>query len=219
MKNLTIIIFILVTIFCFYLVINDETISDITNINIHSNYSVDADTNKDNIPKDWNYAKIINPDPCDLSGKREPDVVAEIGYGNREYYSLTNDYKQVTNVYASDIKLQTDEETGTNNRYCSDEAKVPGTEQANLDEGHIVADSLGGESNAYNITPQDSYQNRNGEQYKMEDKIRQDEENGIEVTDFKANITYPNTHTQIPSKYQYTFKENGKEKTIEFKNN
>lgn len=33
-------------------------------------------------------------------------------------------------------------------RYYYDEAKVPGTENANLHEGHVVADSLGGMANA-----------------------------------------------------------------------
>jgi len=59
---------------------------------------------------------------------------------------------------------------------------------------------LGGVSNAYNITPQDSVLNRHGDQAYKERNIRQ----AGGATNFEAIITYPDTETQIPSKYKYT---------------
>ena len=78
---------------------------------------------------------------------------------------------------------------------------MPGVERADLDEGHIIADSLGGVSNAYNITPQDSTLNWHGDQAYMEDVIRK----ASGATNFEAQITYTNTSTIIPSAYQYTY--------------
>lgn len=99
-------------------------------------------------------------------------------------------------------------------RYYSDEAKVPGVESPQLDEGHVIADSLGGVSNAYNITPQDSTLNRHGDQAYMENSIRQ----AGNVTDFEATITYPDTKTQIPSHYRYTYTLRGNKIVDDFDN-
>ena len=138
-----------------------------------------------------------------MSGYREPNVVVDIGYGDREYWAFTNEYGQLVRVIADEIILQDDsnEPVLSSGRYYSDEAKVPGVESDVLDEGHIIADSLGGVSNAYNITPQDSTLNRHGDQAYMEDVIR----SAGGATNFEAIITYPNTETQIPSSYQYTY--------------
>jgi DNA/RNA endonuclease G (NUC1) len=65
----------------------------------------------------------------------------------------------------------------------------------------VIADSLGGVSNAYNITPQNSALNRHGDQAYMEKWIR----DAGGCTNFEAIITYPNTQTQIPSKYKFTY--------------
>jgi len=147
--------------------------------------------------------KLIEVDGGDLSGNREPNVVVDIGFGDREYWAFTNEYGQLVRVIAKEIILQDDrtEPVTSSGRYYSDEAKVPGVESADLDEGHIIADSLGGVSNAYNITPQDSTLNRHGDQAYMEDAIRK----AAGATNFEAIITYPNTETQIPSSYQYTY--------------
>ena len=147
--------------------------------------------------------KRIEVDGCDLSGHREPNVVVDVGYGDREYWAFTNEHRQLVRVIADKIILQDDsnESVSSSGRYCSDEAKVPGVESDVLDEGHVIADSLGGVSNAYNITPQDSTLNRHGDQAYMEDAIRK----AGGATDFEAIITYPNTETQIPSNYQYTY--------------
>ena len=147
--------------------------------------------------------KLIEVDGGDGSGYREANVVVDIGYGEREYWAFTNEYGQLVRVVAEKIVLQNDdtEDVTSNGRYYHDEAKVPGAEHSELDEGHVIADSLGGVSNAYNITPQESTLNRYGDQAYMEDIIRK----AGGATDFEAIITYPDTSTQIPSHYQYTY--------------
>ncbi|MCH1627120.1 DNA/RNA non-specific endonuclease [Ferdinandcohnia quinoae] len=147
--------------------------------------------------------KLIEVDGGDLSGHREPNVVVDIGYGDREYWAFTNEHGQLVRVVAKEIILQDDstEPVLSSGRYYSDEAKVLGVESDVLDEGHIIADSLGGVSNAYNITPQDSTLNRHGDQAYMEDAIRK----AGGATNFEAIIIYPNTETQIPSSYQYSY--------------
>ena len=147
--------------------------------------------------------KLIEVDGGDLSGYRQPNVVVNIGFGDREYWAFTNEHGQLVRVIADEIILQDDntEPVLSTGRYYRDEAKVPGVESKYLDEGHVIADSLGGVSNAYNITPQESTLNRHGDQAYMEDAIRK----AGGATNFEAIITYPNTETQIPSHYQYTY--------------
>ncbi|MED3656102.1 DNA/RNA non-specific endonuclease, partial [Heyndrickxia sporothermodurans] len=160
--------------------------------------------------------KLIEVDGGDLSGHREPNVVVDIGFGDREYWSFTNEHGQLVRVIANEIVLQDErtEPVTSSGRYYPDEAKVPGVERADLDEGHIIADSLGGVSNAYNITPQDSTLNRHGDQAYMEDAIRK----AGGATNFEAIITYPNTKTQIPSHYKYTYTLKGNKIVDEFDN-
>ncbi|WP_214815577.1 DNA/RNA non-specific endonuclease [Exiguobacterium sp. s59] len=161
------------------------------------------------------YTKI-EVDGGDQSGTREANVVVDIGFGDREYWAFTNEHGQLIRVIADEITLQDDETEDVNSsgRYYSDEAKVPGVEDPNLDEGHIIADSLGGVSNAYNITPQNSALNRYGDQAFMEDVIRK----AGGAKDFEAIITYPNTTTQIPSRYQYTYTVRGNTVTDTYDN-
>jgi hypothetical protein len=146
---------------------------------------------------------LLEVDGGDLSGYRQPNAVVDIGFGDREYWAFTNEYGQLVRVIADEIILQDDsnEPVLSSGRYYSDEAKVPGVESDILDEGHIIADSLGGVSNAYNITPQESTLNRHGDQAYMEKSIR----DAGGATNFEAIITYPNTESQIPSNYQYTY--------------
>jgi len=160
--------------------------------------------------------KLIEVDGGNMSGYREPNVVVDIGFGNREYWAFTNEYGQLVRVIADEIILQDDrnEPVTSSGRYYSDEAKVPGVERDNLDEGHIIADSLGGVSNAYNITPQNSTLNRHGDQAYMEEVIR----SAGGATNFEAIITYPNTETQIPSRYQYTYTVRGNKVVDTFDN-
>lgn len=160
--------------------------------------------------------KLIEVDGGDKSGYREPNVVVDIGFGDREYWAFTNEFGQLVRVVADKITLQDDrtEPVTSSGRYYNDEAKVPGVERDNLDEGHIIADSLGGVSNAYNITPQESTLNRHGDQAYLEEVIRK----AGGATNFEAIITYPNTKTQIPSRYQYTYTLKGKKIVDTFDN-
>ena len=160
--------------------------------------------------------KLIKVDGGDVSGYREPNAVVDIGYGDREYWAFTNKYGQLVRVIADQIILQDDgnEPVNSSGRYYNDEAKVPGVESDTLDEGHVIADSLGGVSNAYNITPQDSTLNRYGDQAYMEKVIR----DAGGATNFEAIITYPNTKTQVPSSYKYTYTVKGNKVVDQFDN-
>ncbi len=159
---------------------------------------------------------IIEVDGGDRSGERENNVAVDIGFGDRVYWGLTNEYGQLVYVLADEIILQDDETEDVNSsgRYYYDEANVPGTEHEDLDQGHVIADSLGGVANAYNITPQDSTLNRHGEQADMEDEIRQADG----CTDFIAIITYDNNETQIPSSYKFQYVLMGELIVDEFEN-
>lgn len=187
-------------------------ISNTMGFNIFGNVS----TNENAIENQFTNNKLIEVDGGDLSGHREPNVVVDIGYGDREYYAYTNEFGQLIRVVADEIILQDDsvEPVLSSGRYYRDEAKVPGVEAADLDEGHVIADSLGGVSNAYNITPQDSTLNRHGDQAYMEKVIR----DAGGCTDFVAIITYLNEDTQIPSHYTYTYTINGEVVHDEFDN-
>ena len=152
----------------------------------------------------------------ELSGYRAANIVVDIGFGDREYWAYTNEYGQLVRVVAAKIILQDDatEPVNSQGRYYDDEAKVPGTENANLDEGHVIADSLGGVANAYNITPQDSVLNRHGDQAYMERNIVQ----AGGAINFEAVMTYPDTITQVPSYYKYTYTINGYQVIDAFQN-
>ncbi len=160
--------------------------------------------------------KVINVKGGDLSGTRKKNVAVDIGYGERVYWGLTNKYGQLIYVIADKITLQDEEieKVNSDGRYYDDEAKVKGTEREDLDEGHVIADSLGGVSNAYNITPQNSTLNRYGDQAYMEKIIR--DAGGCK--NFIATITYPDTKTQIPSHYNYKYELNGESVEDDFDN-
>lgn len=145
---------------------------------------------------------------CNKAGLREPNATTDIGYGpQRNYTATTNNTGQLITVTAEEIIPQNDdtEDVTTKNRYCNDEAKVPGTDNKDYDEGHAIADSLGGVSNAYNITPQNSYLNRHGQQSQMERDIR----NAGGAHDFTMTIYYPDATTLTPSGYEVTYTLNG----------
>ncbi|MEH7436735.1 DNA/RNA non-specific endonuclease [Neobacillus drentensis] len=167
---------------------------------------------------DFDYSKytLIVVDGGVMSGYRKPNVRVDVGFGDREYWAFTNEYGQLIRVEAKNITLQNPntEHVLSSGRYYSDEANVPGTESPTLDKGHVIADSLGGVSNAYNITPQDSILNRHGDQAYMEKVIR----DAGGCTDFVAVIQYPNTQTQIPNHYKFTYKIQGRSITDEFDN-
>ncbi len=188
--------------------------TDLQEVTINNSETEKTSTlSKDELFKGY---KLIEVDGGNLSGHREPNVVVDIGFGDRHYYAFTNETGQLVRVIADEIILQNDhtEPVTSSGRYYADEAKVPGVERADLDEGHVIADSLGGVSNAYNITPQDSTLNRHGDQAYMEDAIRK----AGGATSFEAIITYPSTETQIPSHYQYTYTIKGNKIVDEFDN-
>lgn len=159
---------------------------------------------------------IVKVDGGNQSGTRKSNVAVDVGYGDRLYWGLTNSYGQLVYVIADTIKLQNDktEDVNEDGRYYDNEANVPGTELENFDQGHVIADSLGGVANAYNITPQDSTLNRYGDQAYMEEIIR----DAGGCTNFVATITYPNTKTQTPSSYKFTYTLKGEQITDEFPN-
>ena len=184
--------------------------------NTETSNTTTAQSNSNNTEDIFAGYKLIEVDGGNLSGHREPNVVVDIGFGDREYWAFTNEYGQLVKVVAKEIVLQDDSKEPVNSkgRYYPDEAKVPGVESKNLDEGHVIADSLGGVSNSYNITPQNSTLNRHGDQAYMEKVIR----DAGGCTDFVAIITYPNTTTQIPSHYSYTYTIKGNVVNDEFDN-
>ena len=178
--------------------------------------TLESDQNNGTIDYNGSTYQIIEVEGGNLSGSREPNVAVDVGFGDRIYWALTNEYGQLVNVIASQVILQDDstEPVTADGRYYGDEAKVPGVERDDLDEGHIIADSLGGVSNAYNITPQDSTLNRHGDQAYMEKVIR--DAGGCK--NFVATITYPDTTTQIPSHYHYEYLLNGEPVADDFDN-
>ena len=168
---------------------------------------------------DNNYVTTLSIDTCDLSGKRQPNVRVDIGVDttqiNREYYGYTNKNSQLVKVEAKELFLQTKEEEKHKGRYCKDEAKVPGTEKPDLDEGHVIADALGGASNAYNITPQKSNVNRTGgSQYNLEQELISLLKSGVRITNVVVLITYPDDHTMTPSSYEFRWSQNESNRSL-----
>lgn len=160
---------------------------------------------------------------CDMGKTRQKNVVVDIGvdskYANRDYYGYTNKYGQLVRVDAAQIIAQ--DETyekvvwgrsgiGKELRYCKSEAQVPGSEPPKYDKGHVIADSMGGVANAYNITPQIEEINVTGSQAQMEKMFRVAFAQKKTVTDFRMKMSYKNKKTNIPYKYTVTFKIDGK---------
>lgn len=186
-----------------------------------------VDVNQDQIgapPVNVDDNKLIDAKDCTTDGKREPNAKVDIGVDsagiNRDYFGYTNEHSQLILVEAKELIVQDDavEDVNSDGRYCSSLAKVPGTEKKEYDKGHVIADSLGGASNAYNITPQDSTLNRHGDQAYMEKVLRDALREGLKVTDFVAEIHYPDTETQIPDHYTYHYKIDGRPVTDSFPN-
>ena len=97
----------------------------------------ESNSNEEDIFKGY---KLIEVNGGDLSGHREPNVVVDIGFGDREYWAFTNEYGQLVKVIAKEIILQDEskEPVKSNGRYYYDEAKVPGVESKYLDEGKQI---------------------------------------------------------------------------------
>ena len=180
-----------------------DKVEDLFNSTFSTSENQDPGSTNEGAPFDTSICRLIEVDGGDRSGEREPLAAVDIGFGDREYWAYTNEHGQLVYVTADVITLQDDdkEPVTDSGRYYHDEANVPGCESPVLDQGHVIADSLGGVSNAYNITPQDSTLNRHGDQAYMEEVIRK----AGGCTDFIAIITYPNTNTHTPSHYEYHY--------------
>lgn len=165
---------------------------------------------------DTSKHRLIKIDGGDTSGYRQANVVVDIGFGSREYWAYTNEHGQLIRVTAKEIILQDDSiEPVKDGRYYSKMADVPGVgSKTGYDRGHVIADSLGGVANAYNITPQEATLNRHGDQAYMEKNIR----DAGGATDFEAIISYPDANTQIPSKYKISYTIKGNKVVDEFEN-
>ena len=185
--------------------------------------NVETSVNNPVTSPDNTYITTITVDTCDLCGKRQPNVRVDIGVDtsqiNREYFGYTNKHSQLVKVEAKELFLQTKDEEQHKGRYCKDEAKVPGTEKPDLDEGHVIADSLGGASNAYNITPQKASVNRDGgSQYNLEQEFISLLKSGVRITDVVVLITYPDEHTMTPSSYEFRWVQNGSSRSLTIDN-
>lgn len=160
---------------------------------------------KDSYSHLFSSRKIIKADICDTSGDRKPNAAVHIGAtDNRDYWGFTNENGQLVYVVGAKIIVQDDnaEKVNSSGRYCNKMADVEGVgKKYGRDRGHVIADSLGGVSNAYNITPQDAHLNRHGDQAYMEDSIRK----AGGADQFEAIITYPDAQTQVPDNYIYRY--------------
>ena len=192
--------------------LDSEQLQDLNSDDINLEYGIEDNTLL------WNNQEydIIEVDGGNRSGNRECNVAVDIGFGERVYWGLTNEHGQLVYVLADEIILQDDDVEAVNKdgRYYDDEAKVPGTEAKDLDQGHVIADSMGGVSNAYNITPQNATLNRHGNQAYMEKVIR----DAGGCSEFVAVITYPDYETQTPSSYRYEYILRGNTIVDEFDN-
>lgn len=173
----------------------------------------------DNINPNNNFYTEIPVDTCNLSGKRESMAKVDIGVDTdtitRNYFGYTNHNGQLIKVDAEQLFLQTKEEEKHKGRYCKDEAKVPGTENEKYDQGHVIADSLGGASNAYNITPEVAQVNRKGgQQYNLEQEFIKILKEGGSITNLVVLITYPDEHTMTPSSYEFRWVQNASSRSL-----
>ena len=144
---------------------------------------------------------------CDTDTReRTANVVVSIGATDdgvpREYYAVTNSTGQLVEVIARDIIVQNDDTETVNDkgRYCDYLPFVPGAGKG-FDRGHVIADSLGGQSNVYNLAPQNATLNRYGDQAFIENQIRK----AGGAADFHAVLTYPDSHSDVPSRYSIAY--------------
>ncbi len=173
---------------------------------------------------------VVYRDQQNLVDWREPNAKVDVGFDSteetlpkgetwngysvtRDYWGYTNSNEQLVFVQADEIILQDDilEEPWEEgiHRYSSSVSSVDGTGESytsgdvagKYDRGHVIADSLGGMSIAYNVTPEDSVINQTGTQADFEGDIRS--HGGAKY--FKADIKYPNKKTNVPVKYYISY--------------
>ncbi len=79
----------------------------------------------------------------------------------------------------------------------------PDTTLANYDRGHLVAETLGGPNNSWNVVPMYQWFNRRGPYRKMELTLESALAQGKQVL-FSATINYGNSDGRIPSAFEIT---------------
>lgn len=82
------------------------------------------------------------------------------------------------------------------------------TTLANYDRGHLVAETLGGPNNFWNVVPMYQWFNRRGPYRKMELTLESSLSQGKQVH-FSATIKYGNSDGRIPSSFQVTLTQAG----------
>ncbi len=196
-----------------------EFITQKTNLEKKSDYKKAKRKNKK--PFKYNFNSKYDIDQQDLSGSREKNKKVDIGfddpYATRDYWAYTNKNEQLTYVEADEIIIQNDilesEWMEGGNRYSPTQAAVSESENAGMQKGHVIADSLGGTSTAYNIAPEaDRLNDQTGSpQRELETKILN---HGLEqpnnpdfpaAENFRARLYYKDPRTNTPSKYYVSF--------------
>lgn len=187
--------------------------------------------NKNSVPKSLKNNREIEFDQNNLDVEKEANVKVNVGYhainaedGNsnigredesiipREYWSYTNKNEQIAYAHADEVVLQDqsglEKDFTDDGRYVTwDEFGDTHTEQSSpgvtpgYDAGHILADSLGGNSTTYNITAQNSYLNESGMVRVYETDISK--HHG--AYDFSTSFTYDDKESLIPIKYNVTY--------------
>lgn len=159
---------------------------------------------------------FIESDSEDLSEKKLPNVVVDIGFGERKYYAFTNEYGQVEKILADEVITKSSE----NNLYLEgekyyreEETKVQ-LNNTNYVYSYLMPMSLGGQRNIYNI----SIQNDELSQYGPPAYIRKTINSANGCSDFSIHMVYSDTLTDIPEGYIITYTINGKVKCSEFYN-
>lgn len=151
-----------------------------------------------------------NRELCDTQ-RLDNAVYANIGAGNRAYYSYSPTPHQVRFARADQIVLQSDAgPTPTqNNRYCARQPQREIMAGPDIDAGHIFADSLGGAGVIENMAPQSASFNRRGAQYQFEEQVRR-EARANDVIGFRYAAPFPDDGSMKLTHYQYCSVPKGK---------
>ncbi len=173
--------------------------------------------NKNKIPKKLKNNNELEFPQNNLDVYREPNSKVNVGFDangaiEREYWSYTNEYQQTEFLHADQIKPQDNELEkdfiDSEGRYfvVTDDGEITSDQSrpgviSGYDAGHIVADSLGGNSTTYNITPQISWLNQNGIVRQYETDILR---NGG-AYDFNSRMYYYDDDSLIPNRYYVTY--------------
>lgn len=151
-----------------------------------------------------------NRELCDTQ-RLDNAAYANIGAGNRAYYSYSPTPHQVRFARADQIVLQSDAgPTPTqNNRYCARQPQREIMAGPDIDAGHIFADSLGGKGVIENMAPQSASFNRRGAQYQFEEQVRRDAR-ANDVIGFRYAAPFPDDGSMKLTHYQYCTVPKGK---------